>query len=134
MLQSMTQELCPPEINNLASLDEAGEFSQFGIDAIGIQRQARSRFGRPPKVSRKIRNSARQWETLKEEIRQVYIRQYKALAMTMERLKQILDSKQAKPRKLLQQYCALLMGDANQEQGPREIGPAAQLRILVAKA
>lgn len=86
MLRSMTQELCTPEINSLASLDEAREFSQFGIDAIGIQKQARSRFGRPPKASRKIRNSARQWETLKEEIRQVYICQYKALAMTMQKI------------------------------------------------
>jgi hypothetical protein len=83
----MTQELCTPEINSLASLDEAREFSQFGIDAIGIQKQARSRFGRPPKASRKIRNRARQWETHKEEIRQVYTRQYKALAMIMQMIK-----------------------------------------------
>ena len=49
MLRNITQELCPPEINSLASLDEAREFSQFGIDAIGIQREDRSRSTGPRK-------------------------------------------------------------------------------------
>ena len=73
-------------MEGFALLDEAQEFSLVEKNGSDYVEDIWAPEITSPRLSRKAQNSAQQWESLKAEIRKIYIDQDNTLATTMQKI------------------------------------------------